>query len=173
MKFNKISWHLTKFHGIKLRLCPILLLFITSLFCFWWFRKSSAKFRSCLEYIKFKKFWTWQWQMIKKAILQLYRPFPGLRMPTDYDLNIPISVPIHPALAARTICVSLHQVWSRLRNRHRKPIRVDSKSIWFRLESIRDEIRKSRNITENFDSISDFIYACFQKNRCYFDIIKI
>ena len=67
----------------------------------------------------------------------------------------------------------LHQAWSRLRNCHRKPIRIDSKSIRFRLESIRDEIRKSRNITENVDSISDFIYACFQKNRCYFDIIEI
>ncbi len=46
-------------------------------------------------------------------------------------------------------------------------------SIRFRLELIRDEIRKSQNITENFDSISDFIYACFQKNRCYFDINEI
>ncbi len=43
----------------------------------------------------------------KGNIAFTYRPFPGLRMPTDFDLNIPISVPIHPALAARTICVSL------------------------------------------------------------------
>jgi hypothetical protein len=65
------------------------------------------------------------------------------------------------------------QAWSSLRNCHRKPIRIDSKSIWFRLESIRDEIWKSRNITKNFNSISDCIYACFQKNRCYFDIIEM
>ncbi len=54
-----------------------------------------------------------------------------------------------------------------------KPIRYNSVLIRFRLESIPYEIRKSQNITENFDSISDFIYACFQKNRYYFDIIKI
>jgi hypothetical protein len=66
-----------------------------------------------------------------------------------------------------------NQAWSILRNRGKKLIRYDSVPIQFRLESIRYEIRKSRNITENFDSISDFIYACFQKNRCYFDIIEI
>ncbi len=65
------------------------------------------------------------------------------------------------------------QAWSILRNRGKKPIRIDSILVSIRLESIRHDTRKSRNITENFDSISDFIYACFQKNRCYFDIIEI
>ncbi len=65
------------------------------------------------------------------------------------------------------------QAWLILRNRGKKPIIYDLVSIQFRLESIQYEIRKSWNITENFDSISDFIYACFQKNWCYFDIIEI
>ncbi len=65
------------------------------------------------------------------------------------------------------------QAWSILRNRHGKPIRIDSISVSIRFESIRYEIWKSRNVTENFDSISEFIYTCFQKNRYYFDIIEI
>jgi hypothetical protein len=65
------------------------------------------------------------------------------------------------------------QAWSILKNHHRKPIRIDSKSIQFRLESIRCKIWKSWNVTYFFDSIWIFILACFQKNRCYFDIIKI
>jgi len=65
------------------------------------------------------------------------------------------------------------QAWSILRNRHGKPIRIDSISVLIRFESIQYEIWKSRNVTENFDSISEFIYACFQKNRYYFDIIEI
>ncbi len=63
-----------------------------------------------------------------------------------------------------------HQAWSILRNRHRKLIRIDSKSIQFRLESIQCKIWKSQDVTYFFDSISIFILACFQKNRCYFDI---
>ncbi len=46
-------------------------------------------------------------------------------------------------------------------------------SIRNRLELIQCKIWKSRNVTYFFDSISIFILACFQKNRCYFDIIEI
>jgi hypothetical protein len=58
--------------------------------------------------------------------------------------------------------ISVQQTWSRLRNQHRKPIRIDSRSFRFQFEPIRVEISKSRIISI---SILGFIYACFQRNR--------
>ncbi len=65
-----------------------------------------------------------------------------------------------------------NQAWSILRNRHRKQIRIDLKSVRFRLELIWHEIWKSQIITKNFNSILDFIYACFKINRCYLILSK-
>jgi hypothetical protein len=51
------------------------------------------------------------------------------------------------------------QTWSRLRNRHRKPSRIDSISIRFRFEPIRFEISKYRIVIYFFNF--DFgIYIC-------------
>ena len=55
--------------------------------------------------------------------------------------------------------VNCNQTWSRLRNRHRKPIRIDSRSFRFRFVPIRFEISKSRIVIDYFNF--DFgIYIC-------------
>ncbi len=54
---------------------------------------------------------------------------------------------------------SFNQTWSRLRNRHRKPIRINSRSFRFRFVPIRFEISKSRIVIDYFNF--DFgIYMC-------------
>jgi hypothetical protein len=51
------------------------------------------------------------------------------------------------------------QTWSRLRNRHRKPSRIDSRSIRFRFVPIRYEVSKYRIVIDFFNF--DFgIYIC-------------
>jgi hypothetical protein len=60
------------------------------------------------------------------------------------------------------------QAWSILRNRHRKPIRIDSESVQFRLELIWFEISKSRIITDNFNFDFGFYLYMFSEKSVLF-----
>ncbi len=84
MKVNKISWLFTVYYGTLLRFHLTLIYFINFWFHFWCFWKFTSKFGSLSKWFKISKFWTWQWQKMKKSISQISnhscRPQPFLNI---------------------------------------------------------------------------------------------
>ncbi len=68
-----IPFHWTTFHDIQQIFTLILFNFVDFInFCFhfWWFQKLTSKFWSYLNWLKARKFQTWQWRKLKKSIFK-------------------------------------------------------------------------------------------------------
>jgi hypothetical protein len=72
MTFHESWWNFTKFHGILLlHFHSVLMYFVNFGFRFWSFQKLPTKFQSLSDWFKISRFWTLQWQKLKKSISQL------------------------------------------------------------------------------------------------------
>ncbi len=71
-KFPKICWNFTVYYySILLKFRSTSMYFVNFEFHFWSFQKFTTNFWSLLKLLKISKFLTWQWQKLKKSILQI------------------------------------------------------------------------------------------------------
>ncbi len=70
-RFDETNDISQNFSGITLVICEVLRYFVDFCFCFWYFRKMTAKFQFLSNRFEISKFCTFWWQKLKKSIAQL------------------------------------------------------------------------------------------------------